>query len=224
MNFSAWAIRNPVPPILLFFVLCVLGTISFMGLPITKFPNIDLPMVLVSVTDQGSAPSELESQITKKVEDAVAGITGVDHIQSDISDSLSKTVVTFKLEINSDRALNDVKDAISKIRSDLPRTINEPIVQRLDAENQPIATYGVASPGMTIEQLSWFVDDTVLRSLQTVRGVSRRRAQRRRDARDPGAAQSQSAYGAGDFGQRRQRAGEGDQSRHIRRQGPDQRR
>lgn len=173
MNFSAWSIRNPVPPILLFFVLCVLGTISFLGLPITKFPNIDIPLVLVQVTDQGSAPSELESQITKKVEDAIAGITGVDHIQSDVSDSVSKTVVQFKLEVNSDRALNDVKDAITKIRADLPRSINEPVIQRLDAENQPIATFGVASPGMTIEQLSWFVDDTVLRNIQTVRGVSR---------------------------------------------------
>ncbi len=172
-NFSAWAIRNPVPPILLFFVLCVLGTISFLGLPITKFPNIDIPLVLVQITDQGSAPSELESQITKKVEDAIAGITGVDHIQSDISDSLSKTVVRFKLEVNSDRALNDVKDAIAKIRSNLPRTINEPIVQRLEAENQPVVTYGIAAPGMTIEQLSWFVDDTVLRNLQLTKGVSR---------------------------------------------------
>lgn len=173
MNFSSWAIRNPVPPILLFFVLCVLGIISFMGLPITKFPNIDIPLVKVQVTDQGSAPSELESQITKKVEDAIAGVSGVDHIQSDISDSVSNTVVRFKLEVNSDRALNDVKDAIAKIRSDLPRTINEPIVQRLDAENQSIVTYGVASPGMTIEQLSWFVDDVVVRNLQSTKGVSR---------------------------------------------------
>ena len=172
-NFSAWSIRNPVPPILLFVVLCVLGVVSFLNLPITKFPNIDIPLVLIQVTDQGSAPSELESQITKKVEDAVAGITGVDHIQSDISDSMSKTVIRFKLEVASDRALNDVKDAIAKIRTDLPRTINEPIIQRLDAENQPIMTYGVAAPGMTIEQLSWFVDDTALRALQSLKGVGR---------------------------------------------------
>ncbi|MDR3375942.1 MAG: efflux RND transporter permease subunit [Ancalomicrobiaceae bacterium] len=172
-NFSAWSIRNPVPPILLFSVLVILGWVSFVTLPITKFPNIDIPLVMVNITDQGSAPSELESQITKKVEDAIAGITGVDHMQSDVSDSVSRTVVRFKIEINSDRALNDVKDAITKIRADLPRTINEPIVQRLDAESQPIITYGIGSLGMTPEQLSWFVDDTVLRQIQGLAGVGR---------------------------------------------------
>jgi hydrophobe/amphiphile efflux-1 (HAE1) family protein len=172
-NFSAWAIRNPVPPVLLFVVLCVLGWVSFLNLPITKFPNIDVPIVAVTVTERGSAPAELETQVTKRIEDAVSGVTGVKHIKSDVTDGQSVTSIEFRLEVNSDRALNDVKDAIAKIRSDLPRTIDEPIIQRIEVENQSIMTYGASSKGMTPEELSWFVDDTVVRQLQGLKGVGR---------------------------------------------------
>ena len=172
-NFSAWAIRNPVPPILLFVVLCVLGWVSFESMPITKFPNIDVPVVAVTITERGSAPAELEKQVTKKVEDAVSGVTGVKHMKSDITDGQSVTGIEFRLEVNSDRALNDVKDAIAKIRADLPRTIDEPIVQRIEVENQSIMTYGASAPGMTPEELSWFIDDVVVRQLQGLKGVGR---------------------------------------------------
>ena len=172
-NISGWAIRNPVPPILLFVVLVALGVVSFMNLPITRFPNIDVPVVSVTVTESGAAPSELETQITKKVEDAIAGVSGIKHITSTITDGQSVTAAEFRLEIETDRAVNDVKDAIAKIRSDLPRTIDEPIVQRIDVENQSIVTYAASSPGMMPEELSWFVDDTVVRALQSLKGVGR---------------------------------------------------
>lgn len=172
-NISAWAIRNPVPPILMFVVLCLLGWLSFLNLPITKFPNIDVPVIAVTVMDRGSAPSELEAQVTKKIEDAVSGITGVKHIKSDITDGQSVSAIEFRLEINSDRALNDVKDAIAKIRGDLPRTIEEPIIQRIEVENQSIVTFGAAAPAMTAEELSWFVDDVVVRQIQGLKGVGR---------------------------------------------------
>ena len=172
-NISGWAIRNPVPPILLFVVLVALGLVSFAGLPITRFPNIDVPIISVAVTEPGSAPSELETQVTKRVEDAVAGVSGIKHITSTVTDGSSVTAVEFRLEVNSDRALNDVKDAIAKIRSDLPRTVDEPIVQRIEVENQSIVTYAASSPGKTPEQLSWFVDDTVVRALQGLKGVGR---------------------------------------------------
>ena len=123
INFSAWSIRKPVPSILLFFVLCVLGLLSFSKLPVTRFPNIDVPLVSVTITQSGAAPSELESQISKRVEDAVANITGVKHVLSTLTDGQSQTVIEFRLEVNTDRAVNDVKDAIAKIRADLPRTI-----------------------------------------------------------------------------------------------------
>jgi len=172
-NFSAWSIRNPVPPILLFCVLIALGLYSFANLPITKFPNIDVPVISVTVTDVGSAPSELETQVTKKVEDAIAGISGVKHMTSTITDGASTTGIEFRLEIDTDRALNDVKDAIAKIRGDLPGTIDEPIIQRVDVEGQSIQTYAAEAPAMTPEELSWFVDDSVIRDLQGLKGVGR---------------------------------------------------
>ena len=173
LNISAWSIRRPVPAIVLFSVLTLLGVISFMTLPVTRFPNIDIPLVSITVVQSGAAPAELESQVTKEVEDAVANITGVKHIMSTVTDGMSTTVMEFRLEINQDRALNDVKDAIDKIRLDLPRDINEPIVQRIDVEGQSILTFAASSPGMTLEQLSWHVDDVIKRQLQGQKGVGR---------------------------------------------------
>ncbi len=172
-NFSAWSIRNPVPSILLFVVLVLVGVQSFRALPITQFPNIDVPVIAVSVTQSGAAPTELESQVTKLVEDAVAGINGVKHITSTMSDGVSSTGIEFRLEIPTDKALEDVKDAVAKIRGNLPGGVDEPIIQRIDVEGQAIQTYAVKAPGMTLEQLSWYVDDTVKRAVQGLKGVGR---------------------------------------------------
>ncbi|MEQ1651232.1 MAG: efflux RND transporter permease subunit [Hyphomicrobium sp.] len=173
INFSAWAIRNPVPPILLFAVLCLLGAISFMRLPVTKFPNIDVPVILVQVTQGGATPAELETQVTREIEDSIANITGVKHLTSTVTDGASTTAVEFRLEIDTDRAVLDVKDAIDKVRPNLPRSIDEPIVSRLDIEGQAILAYAVSSPGMTLEQLSWHVDDVIKRQLLGQKGVGK---------------------------------------------------
>lgn len=173
MNFSAWSIRNPVAPILAFFVLVVLGWQSFNSLPITRFPNIDVPIVSIAVTQSGAAPAELETQVTKEVEDAVAGISGVDHIESTITDGSSTTAVIFRMEVPTTQAVQDVKDAIDRIRGDLPTTIDEPIVSKIDVEGQAIQTFSVSSPGMTLEELSWFVDDTIKRAIQGKSGIGR---------------------------------------------------
>ncbi|MBV8616671.1 MAG: efflux RND transporter permease subunit [Acetobacteraceae bacterium] len=173
LNVSGWAVRNPVPPLVLFAVLTVLGLFAFQVLPITRAPNVDVPIVSVNVTEPGAAPAELETQVTKRVEDAVADVAGVKHVSSTVTDGLSSTIIELRLEVSSDRALNDVKDAIAKIRADLPRDIDEPVVERIDVVGQSIQTYAATAPGMTLEQLSWFVDDTVLRDLQAVPGVGR---------------------------------------------------
>jgi hydrophobe/amphiphile efflux-1 (HAE1) family protein len=173
LNVSAWSIRRPVPSVLLFVVLTLLGIVSFQTLPITRFPNIDVPVVAVTVTQSGAAPAELETQVTKRIEDAVANVTGVKNLQSTVTDGVSTTGIEFQLEVDVDRAVNDVKDAISKIRGELPRTIDEPIVQRIEVEGQSILTYAVSAPGMTLEQLSWYADDVVKRTLQGLRGVGK---------------------------------------------------
>ncbi|ACB27060.1 MULTISPECIES: efflux RND transporter permease subunit [Methylobacterium] len=171
LNVSAWAIRKPLPSVVLFLVLMILGLVSFRSLPITRFPNIDIPIVSVTITQSGAAPAELQTQVTKWVEDSVAGVKGVKHILSTITEGTSTTTIEFRLEVNQDRATNDVKDAIAKIRQNLPRTIDEPIVSRVEIAGLPIMVYGASAPAMTPEDLSWFVDDVVARGLQSVKGV-----------------------------------------------------
>ncbi|MGJ8572127.1 MAG: efflux RND transporter permease subunit [Hoeflea sp.] len=173
MNFSAWAIRNPIAPILAFALLTIVGIQSFLTLPITRFPNIDVPLVAITVVQSGAAPSEMEAQITKEIEDAVAGITGVDDIGSTVSDGISTTTVIFRMEVPTDQAVQDVKDAIDRVRGDLPASVEEPIVTRIDVEGQAIMTFAVHAPDMTLEEASWFVDDTIKRALQGQRGVGK---------------------------------------------------
>ncbi len=172
-NFSAWSIRNPVPAILLFVVLTLLGIMSFRSMAVEKFPNIDFPLIAVSVGQSGATPAELEAQVTKLVEDSVAGVSGVKHIASDVSDGNSQTLVEFRLEVPTSKALDDVKDAVAKIRTNLPGGVDEPIVQSIDVVGQAIQTYAVSAPGMTLEQLSWYVDDVVKRQLQGLPGIGR---------------------------------------------------
>lgn len=172
LNISAWSIRNPLPSVVFSIILLVLGWVSFTKLAVTRLPSADIPVISVVVSQFGAAPAELESQVTKTVEDAVSGVEGVRHITSSITDGVSVTTIQFALETNTDRALNDVKDAVTRVRSNLPQNVTEPLIQRVDVIGLPIVTYAAISPGKTPEQLSYFVDDVVKRALQGVRGVA----------------------------------------------------
>ncbi len=173
MNFSAWSIRNPIAPLLAFVLLMVLGIQAFQHLPITRFPNIDVPVVSISITQSGASPAELEMQVTKEIEDAVAAINGVDELSSRVTDGQSVTTVIFRMEVPTAQALQDTKDAIDKIRSQLPATVDAPIVAKVDVEGQAIQTFAVSDPNRTLEELSWFVDDTIKRALQGQKGIGR---------------------------------------------------
>lgn len=170
-NISAWAIKKPVPTIVIFLMLTIIGWFSFTSLGIDTNPNIDVPTVSVSVTQPGAGPAELESQVTKKIEDAVAGLGNIDELRSTVTDGSSKTTITFILGTNSDRATNDVRNAISQIRQDLPQDINDPIVERVDFAGGPIVTYAVTSSKLSVEELSNLVDQTISRALLSVKGV-----------------------------------------------------
>jgi multidrug efflux pump subunit AcrB len=172
LNVSAWSIRQPLPSIVMAAAIVGIGYISFTKMPITRMPNIDVPVISVIITQFGASPAELETQVTKKVEDAVASVEGAQHIDSSIADGIANTTILFRLETDTDRALNDVKDAVTRIRADLPRTITEPMVQRVDIAGLPILTYAAIAPGKTPEQISWFVEDVVIRALQGIRGVA----------------------------------------------------
>jgi multidrug efflux pump subunit AcrB len=170
-NISSWAIKKPVPTIVIFLMLTIIGWFSFTSLGIDTNPNVDVPTVSVSVSQPGAGPAELESQVTKKIEDAVAGLGNIDELRSTVSDGSSKTTITFILGTNSDRATNDVRNAISQIRQDLPQDINDPIVERVDFAGGPIVTYAVTSDKQTVEELSNLVDQTISRALLSVKGV-----------------------------------------------------
>ena len=172
-NISSWAIRNPVPPLVLFAGLLIAGLVSFMEMDINQNPDIDFPAATVVVIQPGAAPAELENQITQRVEAAVRGISGVDEITSTIREGQSETFVQFVIGTPVDRAVNDVRDAVSQIRSELPDGILEPQIGRVDIAGGPIAYFSVEAVDMTIEELSWFVDNTVAKRLLGVTGMAR---------------------------------------------------
>ena len=171
-NVSAVSIRHPIPPIVLFILLTIAGIISFMSLDVTDNPDIDVPIVSVTVSRPGAAPSEMEIQVTKKIEDAVAGLGSIDHIQSKITDGTSETDIEFAIGSNTDRAVNDVRDAVSKIRQNLPQDILEPAVERVNIAGEPIVYFSVLMPNMNTEQLSWLIDNDISRAMLSVKGVA----------------------------------------------------
>jgi HAE1 family hydrophobic/amphiphilic exporter-1 len=169
---SSWAIKSPTVPIVAFVILVLAGLFSYAGMPVTNLPNISIPIITISVTQPGAAPAEVETQITKRIEGAVAGITGVKRITSSVSEGLSSTTMELRLGTDMLQALSDTKDAVTAIRSQLPSGINEPLVAKLDVEGGAILTYAVANPRATSDELAWFVDDTITRSLLGLKGVS----------------------------------------------------
>jgi len=171
-NLSAWAIRHPTMPLVLFFVLTFLGVVSFIRLPINLNPDISFPLIIVQVSQPGAAPAEIESQVTQKVEGAVRSVSGVRNISSRASEGGSFTSVEFEIGTPLDRALNDVRDAVSKVRGDLPEGINEPQVNRVDIEGGAIAYYAVSTTDRSPEQLSWFVDNDISKRLLSISGVA----------------------------------------------------
>ncbi|WP_164156327.1 efflux RND transporter permease subunit [Sandarakinorhabdus rubra] len=171
-NISAWSIKNPVPPLVAFTLLLLAGILSFQAMDINNQPDVEFPGAQVIVTQPGAAPEELENQVTQRVEAAVRNITGVDEVNSFVSEGSSRTMVQFAIGTPIDRAVNDVRDAISNIRSDLPQGILQPQVNRLDIAGGPIAYISVESTAMTLEELSWFVDNTVAKRLLGIPGMA----------------------------------------------------
>jgi multidrug efflux pump subunit AcrB len=171
-NISSWSIRNPVFPIVLFVGLMLAGLISFAQMQVNNAPDIDFPAAVVSISQPGAAPNEMETQITQRVESAVRGVTGIDEISSTVTEGNSTTFVQVQLGTPTDRAVNDVRNAISQIRGTLPDGILEPQVTRVDAENEPISYVGAQTTDMTLEQLSWYIDNTVAKRLLGLPGVA----------------------------------------------------
>ncbi len=171
-NISSWSIRNPIPPLVLFAMLVLAGIVSFIRMDINNNPDVDFPAAQIVVAQPGAAPTELETQVTQRVEAAVRGINGVDEISSYVSEGTSRTMVQFAIGTPIDRGVNDVRDAVANIRSDLPQGILQPQISRVNISGGPILYMSVEAVDMTLEQLSWFVDDTIAKKLLAIPGVA----------------------------------------------------
>ena len=172
MNLSAWSIHRPIPILMAFVVLILCGLLAFTQLEVDETPNIDLPVAQVTISQLGASPTELETQVTKKVEDAVAGLDNVDEVRSIVRDGRSDTIITFLLETDTDRAVNDVRNALSQIQQDLPADANEPIIERLTFAGDIIMTYAVVSDRRSVAELSDLVDRDISQALLKVTGVA----------------------------------------------------
>ena len=170
-NISSWSIKNPIPIILMFILLTVGGIVGFMGMRINNNPDIAFPLVSITAARPGAAPAEMETQVTRLIEDALAGQSGVRQISSQILDGVSITTVQFELETDVERATNDTRNAVSQLRADLPQDMQEPTVARIDITGDALITYVVRSGSMSPEQISWFIDNTAARELLAIPGV-----------------------------------------------------
>ncbi|WP_428031670.1 efflux RND transporter permease subunit [Ancylobacter sp.] len=170
MNFSALAIRNPVPVILLFILLTVGGLLAFSWLPVQNFPDMDLPTVKIAATLEGASPSQLETEVARKIEDNLASLSLLDHITTTITDGLVSISVSFKLEKNSEEALNEVRNKVDST-TDLPTEMEAPSVTKVTVQGSPLITYAVRSTRLNEIELSWFVDNDLTKALLSVAGV-----------------------------------------------------
>jgi len=173
VNFATWSIRNPIPSIVLFILLTLAGLWGFRSLPIQDFPDIQLPDIIVNLRLPGAAPAQLETEVARKVEDSIATISRLNHIQTTILDGQIQMVIEFELEKPLSDALIEVKDAVDKVRADLPVELEPPSVSALDVASQPMLTYAVANPALDEEALSWFVDDTIAKAVLGASGVGK---------------------------------------------------
>lgn len=171
MNFSAWSIRNPIPGILLFIMLGLAGLLCFHWMKIQQFPDIELPMVTVTAALPGAAPPQLETEVARKIENSIATLQGLRNQYTKIQDGVVTVTAEFQLEKPLQEAVDDVRNAVSQVRSDLPADLRDPIVSKINLSGSPILTYTIQSPKMDEEALSWFVDYDISRAMLQVKGV-----------------------------------------------------
>jgi multidrug efflux pump subunit AcrB len=171
MNISAWSIRNPIPALMGFAMLTFMGLMAFKAMKIQMFPDIDLPMITVTATMPGASPDQMEAEVARKIENALASAQGLKHIYTQVKDGTAIVSAEFRLERDSHAALEDVRSTVSRIRSDLPREMLDPVINKVELSGKPILTYTIADAHMSEEELSWFVDNKMTKLLLGVKGV-----------------------------------------------------
>ena len=173
MNVSAWCIKNPIPAIMLFVMLCFAGTLSYQNMKVQNFPDLDLPTVSVVASLPGASPSQLETEVARKIENSIATLQGLKHIYSKVQDGVVTITAEFRLEKPVQEALDDVRSAVSQVRADLPSDVRDPEISKLNVAGTPILSYTISAGNMDEEALSWFVDNELTKKLLGVKGLGR---------------------------------------------------
>lgn len=170
-NVSSWSIRNPIPAVMLFVLLSVAGFIAFGSMKVQNFPDLELPTITVSASLPGAAPTQLETDVARKLENALAPLQGLKHITTKVQDGAVSITAEFRMEKPVQEAVDDVRSAIQSVRADLPGELRDPIVQKINLAGTPVLAYTVRSSRMDDEALSWLVDKEITRKLLSLRGV-----------------------------------------------------
>jgi len=171
MNVSAWSIRNPVPGVVLFVLLSLAGLLSFNSMKVQNFPDLDLPTIIITAALPGAAPGQMETEVARKIENAVVSVQGLKNIYTKVQDGVAIITCEFRIEKPVQEALDEIRSAVTGVRGDLPGDLQEPIVKKLDFSGMPVLAFTIAAPQLDEEGLSWFVDQTVVRRLLSLKGV-----------------------------------------------------
>jgi multidrug efflux pump subunit AcrB len=171
MNISAWSIRNPIAASMLFVLLSVAGFITFGAMKVQNFPDLDLPTISVTANLPGAAPTQLETDVARKLENSLAPLQGLKHITTKVQEGVVTITAEFRMEKPVQEAVDDVRSAVQGVRADLPSDLRDPIVQKINLAGTPVLAYTVRSSRMDDEALSWWVDNDVAKKLLSIKGV-----------------------------------------------------
>src|SRR5579872_6888702 len=163
-------VKRPVFATVLILSLTVVGAFSFSRLGVDRFPKIDFPTVLVTTVQPGAAPEQIETEVTDKIEEAVNTISGIDELRSTSSEGVSVVVVSFVLEKDGDVAAQEVRDKISAVVSQLPKTALQPRIDRFDPDSAPVISIALTA-NKPVREVTEYADKVLRRQLESVSGV-----------------------------------------------------
>ncbi len=163
-------VRRPVFASVLIIALVVVGGVGYTSLGVDRFPRIDFPVVAVITRLPGAAPEEVETEVTDKIEESINTIAGIDDLQSVSAEGISQVFVTFVLEKNVDVAAQEVRDKVNRVLAELPRDIDQPIVEKLDPDATPVLSIALSGT-RTLRETTEFADKVFRRQIESVNGV-----------------------------------------------------
>ena len=171
MNVSTWCIKNPIAAIMFFVLLCFAGVLGYQNMKVQNFPDLDVPNIIIRASLPGGSPAQLETEVARKIENAIAGIQGLKNIYTKVQDGAVTITAEFRLEKPTQEALDETRSAVQQVRSDLPADLRDPVVSKVNISGGAVLAYTIRIPSLDEEALSWFVDDTLTRRLLAVPGV-----------------------------------------------------